>query len=224
MNLRHHFRNTFIAGLLVTLPISVTVFILMFAFSKLDNLFGPYVTNLLVKLNVPISPDLRIYGLGVVFTILVIYFVGLLAKNFLGKKIVQLGETIVHKVPVMRSIYTGTKQVIHTFASANTMAFRQVVLLEFPRKGVYSMAFITSESVKPSDANGQNLAFVFIPTTPNPTNGYIVMAPMSELIPLKITVEEGLKAIISVGLVVPAVMETESGVKMAVFPNRNILE
>lgn len=225
MSIRSRLRNDFIAGLLVTLPISVTVFILMFSFVKLDNVLGPYITLLLIKLHVPVPPNLRIYGLGVVFTVLFVFLIGLFTKNFFGKKIVHLGESIVHQIPVMRSIYSAAKQVVEAFASANSMSFNQVVFIEFPRMGVYSVGFVTNESVPdPANKDHQDLAMVFIPTTPNPFNGFLIAAYKKDLIPLTMTVEEGVKIIISAGIVIPHTLETTEGKKITAFPVGNLLE
>ena len=197
-------RNIFITGLLVTLPIAFTIFILNFLFKTLDNWLSPGITKLLILAGAPILEDFRVPGLGVVATVFIIFLVGVLTKNIFGAKLVQLGEMIVEKIPIVRNVYTGAKQVVTTIAHTDTNAFNRVVLVEFPRKGIYAMGFVTSETKGEVQALIEaDVVSVFVPTTPNPTSGFLVFIAQDEITDLSMSVEEGIKLIISCGIVTP---------------------
>lgn len=197
-------RNIFITGLLVTLPIAFTIFILNFLFKTLDNWLSPSITKLLILAGAPILEDFRVPGLGVAATVFIIFLVGVLTKNIFGAKLVQLGEMIVEKIPIVRNIYTGAKQVVTTIAHTDTNAFNRVVLIEFPRKGIHAMGFVTSETKGEVQALTEgDVVSVFIPTTPNPTSGFLVFLPQNDIIDLTMSVEDGIKLIISCGIVTP---------------------
>ena len=139
-----------------------------------------------------------------ILIVLLIFVIGVLTQSFLGGKLVQLGEMIVDRIPVVRSIYTGAKQVVTTIAEADTKAFRKVVLVEFPRKGIYSLGFITGYTEgEVQELTNAKLVNVFVPTTPNPTSGFLVFVANEDIIELTMTVEDGIKFIISVGIVTP---------------------
>ncbi len=197
-------RNIFITGLLVTLPIAFTIFILNFLFKTLDNWLSPSITKLLILAGAPILEDFRVPGLGVAATVFIIFLVGVLTKNIFGAKLVQLGEMIVEKIPIVRNIYTGAKQVVTTIAHTDTNAFNRVVLIEFPRKGIHAMGFVTSETKGEVQALTEgDVVSVFVPTTPNPTSGFLVFLPQNDIIDLTMSVEDGIKLIISCGIVTP---------------------
>ena len=197
-------RNIFITGLLVTLPIAFTIFILNFLFNTLDNWLSPGITKLLILAGAPILEDFRVPGLGVAATVLIIFLVGVLTKNIFGAKLVQLGEMIVEKIPIVRNIYTGAQQVVTTIAHTDTNAFSRVVLVEFPRKGIHAMGFVTSETKGEVQALLEDdVVSVFVPTTPNPTSGFLVFLPQNDIIDLSMSVEDGIKLIISCGIVTP---------------------
>ena len=197
-------RNIFIAGLLVTIPIAFTFFILNFLFKKLDNGLSPYFTKLLIFLGASISESFRLPGVGVFMTVVIIFFVGLLTTNIFGKKLVQIGEKILTKIPIVRSIYTGTKQVVTTVLDADIETFKEVVLIEFPRTGLHALGFITCENKGEIQQKiSTDVVNVFVPTTPNPTSGFLVFASRNQIIPLSMSIEEGLKFAISGGIVAP---------------------
>ena len=201
---KRRIRNTFLTGVAVTLPIAFTFFILNFLFNALDKSLSPTFTRLLIQVGVPIPDGFRIPGLGVIMTLLVIFLVGLFTTNIFGAKLIHLGERIVEKIPFVRNIYTGIKQVVTTIASAETQAFKKVVLVEFPRKDVYAIGFVYSETkgeIQQKTAN--DVINVIIPTTPNPTSGFLVFVPKEDIIELDMTIEDGIKMIISCGIVSP---------------------
>lgn len=203
-NFKRRLRNIFITGILITVPVAFTLFILNFLFKLLDNLVVPWFIKTLIRVGTPIPEDFRLPGLGLILIVLLIFVIGVLTQSFLGGKLVKLGEMIVDRIPVVRSIYTGAKQVVTTIAKADTKAFRKVVLVEFPRKGIYSLGFITGYTEgEVQELTNAKLVNVFVPTTPNPTSGFLVFVANEEIIELTMTIEDGIKFIISVGIVTP---------------------
>ncbi len=161
-------------------------------------------TELLIKAGVPIPEGYRIPFLGVTMTLIIIVLVGVFTTNIFGKRLVHLGETLVEKIPFVRRIYGGTKQVISSFVHADTSAFNQVVLIEFPRRGVHVIGFVTGETKgEVQRKTGDNVINVFVPTTPNPTSGFLIFAPPEEVQEISMTIEEGVKYVISGGIVDP---------------------
>ena len=196
-------RNVFLTGLLVTLPIALTVFILNFLFKSLDAL-SPVFTHWLIVLGAPLPSGYRVPFLGVIMTFAIVFCVGALTTNIFGKKLLQFWEGVVEKIPFVRRIYKGTKQVVSSFATMDTKSFTKVVLVEFPRKGVHAIAFVTGETRgELQRLTSDNHINIFIPTTPNPTSGFIIFTDPSELIELDMTIEEGIKYVISGGIVTP---------------------
>ncbi len=205
--IRTKLQNLFIAGLLVLLPISITVFILTFIFQKLDNLLSPAFVKLLILLGLPLVKGQSIPGLGFVATIVIIIFTGLITKNILGRKLFSLGEIIVERIPVARSIYSGAKQIIDAVSKSQLDAFNKVVMVEYPRKGLFSLGFVTCEARGEIQENtNKSVVNVFIPTTPNPTSGLLIFVPKDDIMPLSMSVEEGIKLVVSGGIVTPTKM------------------
>ncbi|MFK8054151.1 MAG: DUF502 domain-containing protein [Woeseiaceae bacterium] len=196
------FRRYLIAGLLVWLPIGVTVFIV-------DILLGLTQRNLdnLLQLvpNEPLRQFLSsIPGLGAIFTVLILLLTGLLTANILGKRLVAATEQLLNRVPLVRTVYTAVKNFAEVVFSPTGDSFKKVLLIQYPREGVWSLAFQTSTNLGEVQARtGQEMICTFVPTTPNPTSGFIIMVPADEAIVLDMEVEEALKMIISLGVVVP---------------------
>ncbi len=201
---RKRLRNIFVTGLLVTVPVVFTFFILNFLFKTLDNSLSPVFTKLLIFMGVSLKEGFRVPGIGLSMTVLIILVVGLLTTNIFGKKLVAVGEAIVEKIPFVRSVYNGTKQVVSSVAQADTRAFSKCVLVEFPRQGVYAMGFVTGVAKGEVQVKtAEKVLNIFIPTTPNPTSGFLVFVPEKETIELTMTIEDGIKLIISGGIVTP---------------------
>ena len=202
-NLNRRLRNIFLAGLLIALPISITIFILSFLFRSLDTL-SPVFTHWLILLGAPLPQGYQIPFLGVIMTFVIVFLVGAVTTNIFGKKILHLWEEIIEKIPFVRRIYKGTKQVVSSFATMDTTSFTKVILIEFPRKGAHAIGFITGKTrgeIKHFTSN-KHLK-IFVPTTPNPTSGFIIFAEPNEFIELDMTIEEGIKFVISGGIVSP---------------------
>lgn len=199
-------RTSFISGLLVWLPIIVTLLVIKFLIDLLSKS--------LLLLPTALQPDtllgFHIPGIGVFLTIIVILITGILAANFLGRRFVELGDALVSRIPLVRSIYNGVKQVTETMFTPGGRSFRKVLLVEYPKSGVYSIAFQTGEGAKEVDQalNGEPLITYFIPTTPNPTSGFLMMAPRNKVIELDMSVDQALKFVISLGVVQPGIPPT----------------
>ena len=199
--LKRRIRNVFITGLLITLPIALTYFILQFLFKNLDAL-SPVFTKVLIDMGAPIPEGYRIPALGLVITLLIVLTVGWFTTNFFGKQMIKLGESIVEKIPFVRRIYKGSKQVVQSIAHADTSAFRKVVLLEFPRRGMLAIGFVTGESRgEVQQYTAYNVLNVFVPTMPNPTSGFLVFVPPEELTEVDMSIEDGIKYVVSGGIV-----------------------
>jgi len=143
-------------------------------------------------------------GFGIVLAISILLVTGMLAANLFGRRLVEFWEAILNRIPLVRSIYNSVKQISTTILDSNGKSFRKVVMLQYPRKGIWSIGFLTNEDVS-TDIDGLNedLVAVFVPTTPNPTSGFIMMAPRDDVTELDMSVEEGFKFIISMGVIIP---------------------
>ena len=199
--LQRRIRNIFITGLLITLPIALTYFILQFLFKNLDAL-SPVFTQVLIDMGAPIPEGYRIPALGLVITLLIVLAVGWFTTNFFGKQMINLGESLVEKIPFVRKIYKGSKQVVQSIAHADTTAFRKVVLLEFPRRGMLAIGFVTgSARGEVQEYTREDVLNVFVPTMPNPTSGFLVFAPPEDLTEIDMSIEDGIKYVVSGGIV-----------------------
>jgi len=185
-----NFRSKLFAGIATALPLFLTYVLLEFLFTTLDKISKP----ILYKMG------LEIPGLGIVLTLLLIFFLGVLVTNFLGRKIFNIGERIVKKVPVVNTIYSTLKQITETFTKGTSDTFQGAVYIQYPRQGLWTMAFISGES---KTTDGVPYYHLFVPTTPNPTSGFFLMIPQADAVPTGMSVEEGLKTIISGGLLAP---------------------
>lgn len=195
---QHLFRRCFIAGLLVWLPIWATLLIIGFIIQILDKSLAllpqAYQPEALLGFYLP--------GLGLVLSVSIVFFTGLIVTNFLGRKLIALGEAIVNRIPLVRVIYQAVKQVLNTVFASGSDSFRKVLLVEYPRKGLWSIAFQTGAGNKEvHDKIGEETLTIFIPTTPNPTSGFLMMIPRKNAIELDMPIDEALKFVISLGVV-----------------------
>ncbi|MBI3754080.1 MAG: DUF502 domain-containing protein [Deltaproteobacteria bacterium] len=205
--LKAGFKRYFITGLLVVVPLYLTV-----------NIFGlivGYMDTMLKYLPEPLQPDtylpFHIPGLGVIFTIGVIFLMGLLATNLLGKKLVEIGDGILARIPLFKGIYKPIKQLLETFLATGYSDFRRVVLIEFPSRGMYSVGFLTGVAAGEVQAKtAEKVVNVFLPTTPNPTTGFYLLIPEKDIIPLDMSVEDAFKLIITGGMVSPEKAKAEN--------------
>ena len=192
-------RKHFLAGILVVVPLGAAIAVFAWVFTGIDNILQPIITG---RFGQPIP------GLGFGVAIVLIYIVGVIASNFIGKRVIHFGESLLGRVPVFRQIYTGAKQVVEGLSGAgvNKAAFREVVFVEFPREGMQTIAFITSEIIEKS---GNKLFTIYVPTAPLPTSGYLVIVTEDKLIRTKIPVDEAMKMVISSGMILPKGIDIE---------------
>jgi len=198
--LRTSLKNCFLTGLLVILPISITVYVIWVLIRGMDAILkyipAKYLPETYLRVHTP--------GLGFILVVILVFVVGLLTRNLIGRKIVQFGENIVDRIPLVRVLYTGVKQLLEPLFLQKTNAFKRVALIEYPRRGAYVIGFITGESKgELQNKTSKNMLNVFIPTTPNPTSGFYALIPEDEVILLNMSVEDAFKLIISGGIVSP---------------------
>ena len=184
-----------LAGLAVVLPTALTAYVLWFLFIKLDAILGTFIRK---------KAGVTIPGIGLAAVIIIVLGAGALATNLIGRKMIRGGQRVLEAIPLFNKVYVAIRQISDAFLNDQSTVFRRVALIEFPRPGVYSICFVTSEDVGELGKKiGKKALSVFLPTTPNPTTGFMLVVPASDLIPLDLTVEEGLKMVISGGAVVP---------------------
>jgi uncharacterized membrane protein len=194
-------RGTFVTGLVVTVPIVATFLALRFLFRSLDGLLGPTVTRLAGR---------ELPGLGLLLTLAVVLLAGFAARSFVGRRLVGAGERIIGQVPVARSIYRASREIVETATLSKRQVFREVVMIEYPRPGLYSYGFVTGYTSLETADGPQRLGHVFIPGPPVPTTGILVAVPESQLMALDLSVEEALKLILSAGMVAPPALPRRS--------------
>ncbi len=192
-------KKIFTTGLLTLLPLAITIYVFYLVFTFLDDLLSAIVISLF-------GYDFQ--GIGFIGGILLIFLIGFIASNIIGKRLIGLGDTILQRLPLARGIYSSTKQIIDAFTVQGQNAFQKVVLLEYPRKRLYVLGFVTGSSKgEIQDKTREETLNIFIPTTPNPTSGMLILAPRHEVTELAMTIDEGMKVIISGGLVSPAALD-----------------
>ncbi|HKV45779.1 MAG TPA: DUF502 domain-containing protein [bacterium] len=189
-------RTYFFAGLLVLIPLVVTVGILSWLFNFLDGFLGPIIYE---KLGHPLP------GLGLIATVFLIFLIGLVTTNIVGRRVMSGLDKALQRIPLVRSIYSTTKQMSDALLQARPVNLQQVVLVEYPRRGLYQIGFLTGVIEGPLQDElaakaGERLFNVFVPATPNPMSGYLVMLPEGDIQPLRISVQDGLRLVISGGI------------------------
>ena len=197
-------RRWIVAGLLVWIPLGVTIFVLSFLVRVLDS--SQYL----------IPQSWRFPGLGIFFSAILVVGTGALTANLIGRRIFSWFELALERVPLLGSVYAGMKKLAETLFSNSGASFRQVLLIEYPRKGMWTLAFQTGTTASEIEMKtGQDLLTVFVPTTPNPTSGFVILVPRSEAVVLDMPVEDGLRLVISLGVITP---ETAHKKKMEFAP------
>lgn len=207
-----HLRRYIVAGLLFWVPVGVTLFVL--------NLFVGIMDRTLVLLPPAYRPEhllgFRIPGLGIVLTVVVLVVTGILVANLVGRRLVTFYEGILHRIPLVRTVYSASKNFAEVLFTDTNQAFKKVLLIEYPRKGVHSLCFQTATELMEIQARtSEELICVFVPTTPNPTSGFILMVPRADVIELDMDVESALKMIVSLGVVVPKWVKRKHGLELA---------
>jgi len=192
-----HLRTKIFAGILITLPLGITFLVLQFVFNTLDNILGPLMPKVTVYL---FNQVFAIRGLGIIGFFLLLYLIGLIATNVLGRKLVSWADQLFAYIPVVKNIYLSAKQLTNAFSTSRKNAFRQAVFVEFPQEGNFVLGFITNEL---TDLEHQTKVTVFVPTGFVPPAGFLLFLPKEKVLPSQLTIEEAIKAIMSVGIVTP---------------------
>jgi uncharacterized membrane protein len=205
-------KRYFITGLLIWIPLGITLVVLNWLISTMDQSLD--------LLPAQLRPEslwgVHVPGFGVVLTVLVVFLTGLLAANFIGQRLVRFWEGVLGRIPVVKSIYHGVKQVSDTVLADTGQAFRKVLLVQYPRTGSWTIAFQTGRPGGDvlNHLRGEYVS-VYVPTTPNPTSGFFLMMPRSDVVELDMSVDEALKYVISMGVVAPARVEVKRAVPIA---------
>lgn len=200
--IREHFRTYFLAGILVTGPIALTLYL---AWSFVRGVDSAVSAVLPAEYNPETYLPFYIPGIGLVVLVIGLTLIGALTAGYVGRVLVRLSERLLERMPVVRGLYSATKQIFETVLSKQSTMFREVVLVEWPRRDMWTVAFVTVppegelKELNPPESIG-----VYVPTTPNPTSGYLIYVPRKDVRPLGMSVEEGIKLVVSGGIVVPA--------------------
>jgi uncharacterized membrane protein len=196
-------RNNIVAGVLLLLPLVTTVYVFFILFQKIDS-FLPTLFHTVL----PFLPPDWIPGIGLFFVLLIAYFVGLGAKNYFGRFVIDTGNAIIARIPLLNKVYLGVQQIVDAVARGNKGLFQRAVLIEYPKKYSYCIAFVTSDAKgEIPQRTGLDMVSVFVPTTPNPTSGFLLYLPKSEIIELDMNVETAVKTVVSAGMVNPDIFK-----------------
>ncbi|HRR33408.1 MAG TPA: DUF502 domain-containing protein [Kiritimatiellia bacterium] len=190
-----HIRNRLMSGLLVLIPLAITLFVLRLLFNWLTAFARPLLRSWLGELN---ETALALIALAV--TVAVLYAVGLVATHLVGRRLIHFGERVLLRLPIVKTVYSASKQVVDAFSASGKSSFEAVVMVEYPRRGAYAIGFVTGAMSSP---DGKKLLTVFVATTPNPTSGFLILYPEEEVYFTDIPVEDGIKMIVSGGMLVP---------------------
>ena len=205
-------KKNLIAGLLVTVPAALTYMILSFVITRVDKAMEPVIVRVLGPQILKLMDEWHIPGMGFLFLAIFIIAVGFVGTNFIGKKVVALGERFLHKIPVVRVCYTSIKKVVDTVSLTETPTFEKMVLITYPREPLKTLGIVCCDTPE-GITDGEKMLNVFVPTSPNPTTGFLFMLPEKQAQPLKMSVEEGLKMIISFGMTHPDAVEETTASK-----------
>ncbi len=217
-------RGYFFAGILVTMPLAITFAVARWFILFVDSQIVPIIPaawNPDTYLKEVVGFEIGLPGLGVVILLVTITLIGTLAAGFVGRYVVNLGENILARMPVIRSVYSAIKQILETVLQQKSQAFRQAVLVEYPRRGIWAVGFITGETEgEVQNLTNEEVINIFLPTTPNPTSGFLLFVPREDLVILSMSVEEAVKMVISGGIVTPPDRRPINDQKVAVVSSR----
>lgn len=191
-------KKYFVSGVLVVVPLILTYIVLKFLFDTIDGILQP-VIHRLIGYYVP--------GFGLLITLLLILLAGILTRNYVGARIYKIGEKILSKLPIIRPIYSSAKQLLESVTGPSLKSFKEVALVEYPRKGSWSIGFISNYVEIEKDDNNKKHITIFIPSTPTPISGMVVLLPVDEVFLLEMTVEEGVKFLVSGGVASPEIIK-----------------
>lgn len=199
-------RNHFLTGLVVVGPIFLTVYLVWLFVGFVDDRVLPWIP---ARFNPNNWFDRNVPGLGLVFFLLITTFVGWLTKGLFGRQLVRYGESLLERMPIVRSIYNAIKQIVETIFSQSQQSFSSACLVEYPRQGLWAVAFVSTDAKGeiPGKVQEPDMLSIFLPTTPNPTSGFLLFVPRRDVVMLDMSVEEAAKLVISAGLVIPPTPE-----------------
>ena len=201
LRIMRHIRAYFFAGVLVTAPIAITFYLAWLIINWIDSKITPWIP---AAYNPETYLPFGIPGLGLIIAFVLLTLIGWMAAGAVGRIWIRITEHLLARMPVIRSVYSATKQIFETVLRQQSTAFRQVVLFEYPRRGSWALGFITGKTLgEVQNLTADEVVNVFLPTTPNPTSGYLLFIPRKELIVLSMSVEEGIKMVVSGGIVTP---------------------
>lgn len=201
MGLMGRLRTYFFAGILITAPISITFYLAWLFITFVDSRVTPWIPE---KYNPTTYLPFGLPGLGLVVVVVALTLIGMLTAGFFGRLIMRFYDGLLARMPVVRTVYSALKQIIETVLAQQSTAFRQAVLIEYPRRGLWAIAFITGRTEEEvQNLTDEETINIFLPTTPNPTSGFLLFVPKGDLVPLSMTVEEAIKMVISAGIVTP---------------------
>lgn len=190
-------QRVFVSGILVVVPVTVTLYVLYFLFQKIDGILSPLFLKYL---------GFSIPGMGFIATLLVIFVIGIIARNVLGSRLFGLGELIFIRTPLVRAVYTAAKQLLEAVTSTERKTFNRAVMIEYPRPGMYTIGFASARTELRTGSDAKEMVAIFVPSTPTPVTGFVVMLPASEVHALAMTTEEAIKFIVSGGFATPPVI------------------
>lgn len=190
--IKNNFKNNLLSGLVLTIPLFITVIVLRAIFNFFDRLILPIVQKYF-EINIP--------GLGIIIGLLLIYLVGMITKNFFAKKAIERGERILIRIPIAKTVYSSVKQILMTISGPDKNSFKKVLLVEYPRKGIYSIGFLNGDIYYPTEE--RILLSVLVITSVNPTSGFLILVPPEDARFTKTSVEQAMKLIVSGGIVTP---------------------
>ncbi|MBN2452935.1 MAG: DUF502 domain-containing protein [Candidatus Omnitrophica bacterium] len=192
-------RNYFATGFLIALPVFVTLYLIYVILRFIDGVFGKLINVYFQK-----HFGFSVPGVGIIIGIAIIFLIGFTAANFFGKKIIHSLERWFMKFPMIRQIYPAAKQIVDSFISKESPAFKKVVMVQYPCEGIWSVGFLTSDSFREAnEKSGRDLMHVFIATTPSPLTGFLILVPRDKVKEMDMSIEEGIKLVISAGIVKP---------------------
>lgn len=201
-------RNYFLTGFIVVAPLTITIYLIWTFVKWVDGWIIPYIPSVY---NPETYLPFEMPGFGLVLAIVIITLIGFMTASFVGRSVVNIGERLLNRMPLVRNIYSGLKQIFQTVLSGQTGSFTRVGILEYPRKGLFAIVFIATDTKGEVDMRlknkGKDTVSVFLPTTPNPTSGFLLFVPKEDITILDMSVEEAAKLVISAGLVAPEIGE-----------------
>ncbi|MFT9496242.1 DUF502 domain-containing protein [Anaerosolibacter sp.] len=196
-----HIRGIFFTGLLALIPIVGTLSIVGWLFNRIDLIFRQPLEQLI---------GFPLVGVGIILTLLIIFVTGVISRNYLGRKLIHIAEAVLRRIPLVSTVFVSMKQLVDLIFTDQKSAFKSAVLIQYPTKGIYAIGFVTSDAPQEAKTKAdRNLKSIFIPTTPNPTSGMLVMIPEEDTMKLDMTVEAAIKMVVSGGILMPEHLPTE---------------